>query len=168
MKATQAIRTIARASNKTLSGISKGIGKTPQYINAIITSGSSPRVSTLLPIFDTCGYAICAIRKDRIPIDAIVIDEVDENEDMKKPDICGKAYLFSSFFDWESSDKVIPNGQELYRVDTSNGIGSFYFTASADMPIGELLKHSKGEFYKLTGKDCTSIIENIEKVAVDS
>lgn len=74
MDAMLAVREIANSRGVALRRIGITMGKSGQYVNVLISQGSSPRCNTMSKMLDVCDYALCAIPKDKVPEDAIIID----------------------------------------------------------------------------------------------
>ena len=74
MYAMDALRIAANNSGITLSKIGLSLGKSRQYVNAIITGGNTPKCDTMAAMLNVCGYELAAIPADAIPDNAIVID----------------------------------------------------------------------------------------------
>ena len=73
MYAMDAVKQAANRAGLTLYRVSLDMGKTRQYVNNIITRGSVPQADTLARMLDICGYSLCAIPKDKVPEDALII-----------------------------------------------------------------------------------------------
>ena len=74
MDAMLAVREIANSRGVALRRIGLTMGKSGQYVNVLISQGSSPRCATMSKMLDVCDYALVAMPKDKVPEDAIVID----------------------------------------------------------------------------------------------
>jgi len=74
MNAMQALKTVAKNEGIPLAHIGRKMGLADNYVNKTINRNSVPRVDTMAKMLDVCGYALCAIPKESIPDDAIVID----------------------------------------------------------------------------------------------
>lgn len=74
MRSMDALKKAAIDKKISLSDISKSMGKTRGYINATITRNSEPKVNTYVCMLDACDYALCAIPKDKVTNDMLVID----------------------------------------------------------------------------------------------
>ena len=61
-------------SGQTLKETSLRMGRSETYINAGKTRNSVPNLSNAVEAFNACGYALCAVLKEQIPNDAIVLD----------------------------------------------------------------------------------------------
>lgn len=75
MYAMDALKIAAEKSGKSLYAISIGIGKSRQYVNSVITRGSTPQCNTMSRMLEVCGYQLVAISKDRVTSDMLVIDD---------------------------------------------------------------------------------------------
>lgn len=69
-----AVYRVAGIRDMTVEGVSLKMGHSSAYIASAVSRGSLPKVDTAGRILDACDFKLCAIPKDRIPDDAIVID----------------------------------------------------------------------------------------------
>lgn len=78
MKAQDAVRHAISASGKSQAGISKSIGKTRNYVNALITqadnTGGTLGCDTVAGIASACDYALVLLPKGTEPPGSLVID----------------------------------------------------------------------------------------------
>lgn len=58
MKTEQLIRHMCERSGQSLRAVSLKMGKSPTYLSALITQGSTPTVTTLAEIARACGYVL--------------------------------------------------------------------------------------------------------------
>ncbi len=73
MDALEAIKNVSISSGKTYATISKSLGKNRGYINTMYTNDTIPNTETLISILGVCDYALCAIPKEKITDDMLVI-----------------------------------------------------------------------------------------------
>lgn len=78
MKAQEAVRKIIANSGKSQAGVSKAMGKTRNYVNAIVTqadsTGGTLGCETLAGIASACGYSLAVMPAGDVPSSALVID----------------------------------------------------------------------------------------------
>lgn len=74
MYAMDALREAAKNSGTALMNIGVSMGYSKQYVNAIITRGSTPKADTLAKMLGVCGYSLVAISSDQVSDDMLVID----------------------------------------------------------------------------------------------
>ena len=73
MYAMDALKQAAENSGKSLYAISLGIGKSRQYVNSVITRGSTPQCDTMARMLETCGYGLYCMPIGKAPKDALQI-----------------------------------------------------------------------------------------------
>ena len=73
MYAMNTVKQAALSSGLTLSNVSVNMGRTRQYVNAVITQGSTPRADTLARMLDVCGYGLYAIPYADAPAGALQV-----------------------------------------------------------------------------------------------
>ena len=78
MRAMEVVKQASVKSGVNLSTISKTIGKSRGYVNAIITRGSEPQINTLVRLLNACNYGVYVIEKQCAPIDAMEITTDEE------------------------------------------------------------------------------------------
>lgn len=162
MKAMQAIKVISKIKGISFYRMSLEMGKSKQYVSSIVGRKSNPQIDTYINMLSTCEYTLCALPIDKVPEEAIIIDNKDEAE----PPISfgGTRNMFSSMFDWETSDKTLNDDELLYRIHTKNNVDSLYFTASAGTSKFDLQEHARQEMTRYFGKKGPSMIESVERV----
>ncbi len=78
MKAQDAIKEVVTASGKSQAGVSKAVGKTRNYVNALVAqadaTGGTLGCDTVAGIADACGYSLAVIPHADVPGSALVID----------------------------------------------------------------------------------------------
>lgn len=78
MKAQDALREAISSSGKSQAGISKSIGKTRNYVNALVTqadaTGGTLECGTVAGIANACDYALVLIPRGTEPPGSLVID----------------------------------------------------------------------------------------------
>ena len=74
MYAMDAVKEAAGNAGISLYRVSLDMGKSRQYVNSVITRGSTPQADTLARMLDVCGYKLVAVPGDNVPSDALVID----------------------------------------------------------------------------------------------
>lgn len=78
MKAQEAVREIIANSGISQAGVSKAMGKTRNYVNAIVTqadsTGGTLGCETLAGIAGVCGYSLAVMPAADVPSSALVID----------------------------------------------------------------------------------------------
>ena len=74
MYAMDAVRACASKCGKSLYRVSLDMGKSRQYVNSVITQGSTPKADTLARMLDVCGYELVALPKGDRPKTGIKID----------------------------------------------------------------------------------------------
>lgn len=78
MKAQDIVREVISVSGMSQAGVSKNVGKTRNYVNALVTqadaTGGSLGCDTLAAMLDVCGYALVALPRPDVPDSALVID----------------------------------------------------------------------------------------------
>lgn len=83
MKAQDAVRHAISVSGKSQSGVSKSIGKTRNYVNALVSqadnTGGTLGCDTVAGIASACDYALVLLPKDTVPEGSLVIDPPDKN-----------------------------------------------------------------------------------------
>ena len=75
MKAIDAIKEAAKLSGTPTTHIGPAIGRKSTYVSTIAYKNNTPQTDNTAAMLDVCGYALCAIPKDKVPPGAIVIDE---------------------------------------------------------------------------------------------
>lgn len=80
MYAMDAVKIAAGASDTPLYMIGRKLGVSDTLVNNTITRGSTPRADSLARMFGVCGYALCAVPRDEIPPNALVIGDEDVAE----------------------------------------------------------------------------------------
>lgn len=78
MYAMDALKQAATNAGISLYRISLDIGKSRQYVNSMITRGSTPQCDTMARMLDVCGYGLYAIPYKDAPTDALQITASDE------------------------------------------------------------------------------------------
>lgn len=74
MKAFDAVKEAAKNSGIAITRIGVEMGKPANYVSNGASRGSSPQCNTCAAMLDVCGYALCAVPRDSVPSDALVID----------------------------------------------------------------------------------------------
>ena len=78
MKAQDAIRQVIATSGNSQAGVSKSIGKTRNYVNALVaqadTTGGTLGCETVAGIAAACDYALVLLPKGSEPPGALFID----------------------------------------------------------------------------------------------
>lgn len=78
MKAQDAVRKAISSAGKSQSGVSKSVGKTRNYVNALVTqadnTGGSLGCDTVAGIASACDYALVLLPKGTEPPGSLVID----------------------------------------------------------------------------------------------
>ena len=80
MEAMEALRIAAQNSGVALGNIGLSMGKSRQYVNAIMTKGNTPRTDTLARMLDVCGYGLYAIPYEQAPEGALRITAEGDRE----------------------------------------------------------------------------------------
>lgn len=75
MDTRDVIRECAGQAGKSMYQISLDMGKTKQYMSALMTRKSTPQADTLARILATCGFALCAVPHDAITDDMYEITQ---------------------------------------------------------------------------------------------
>ena len=78
MYAMDALKQAANKAGISLYRISIDIGKSRQYVNSMITRGSTPQCDTMARMLDVCGFGLYAIPYEDAPKDAIQITSIDD------------------------------------------------------------------------------------------
>jgi len=65
---------IAGEKGISIENLSLSLGKTSRYVGSAKSRGSIPRIDNAAMILGAMDYVICAVPKDKVPEDAIVID----------------------------------------------------------------------------------------------
>lgn len=73
MDAMETVRIAAQNKGISLGNIGVELGKSRQYVNAIITKGNTPRADTLSNMLGVCGYGLYAMPLDDAPMGALRI-----------------------------------------------------------------------------------------------
>ncbi len=55
-------------------------GMTKGYIGSLKTQGKQPSLDAMMRLLGVCGYALCAVPRDEIPPNALVIGDEDGAE----------------------------------------------------------------------------------------
>ncbi|MEG0376522.1 MAG: hypothetical protein RR505_09655 [Raoultibacter sp.] len=83
MKAQDAVRHAISESGKTQAGVSKSIGKTRNYVNALVnqadTTGGTLGCETVAGIADACDYALVLLPKGTEPPGSLVIGSSEDS-----------------------------------------------------------------------------------------
>lgn len=64
MEALDSLRQAINDSGLSMYAVSKLMGKTPIYIGALFSRGSTPRTDTYATIADACGYDLLLRKRD--------------------------------------------------------------------------------------------------------
>ena len=64
MKATLALREMVRSTDKSAITISREIGRGPNYVSSLISSGSVPSVETFATIARACGARLQLVMRN--------------------------------------------------------------------------------------------------------
>ena len=73
MQAMDAIKLCAIQSNTSLASIGRSLGKADNMVSNYITRNTDPSASRVAAMLGVCGYALVAVQRDAVPVDAIVI-----------------------------------------------------------------------------------------------
>ena len=65
---------VARNKGIALGNIGLELGKSRQYVNAIITKGNTPKATTLSRMLDVCDYKLCAVPDELVTDEMLEID----------------------------------------------------------------------------------------------
>lgn len=74
MYAMDALREVAKRTNKSFTRIGLEIGSERSYMCNTERRHSSPQANTLAKMLATCGYVLCAVPNENMPEDALIID----------------------------------------------------------------------------------------------
>ena len=74
MYAMDTVKVAAKEAGVGLTHIGVLLGKSRQYVNSAISSHTQPNASRLSSMLRVCGYELCAVRKDDVTDDMMVID----------------------------------------------------------------------------------------------
>ena len=74
MNAIDTVRTAADRAKIPTTHIGIKLGKSRAYFSMCAKKGRDPQSQTLADMLDVCGYVLCAVPKNRIPKNALVID----------------------------------------------------------------------------------------------
>ena len=66
MDTREVIKECAGQAGKSMYQISLDMGKTKQYMSALMARKSTPQADTLARILATCDYALCAVPRDEV------------------------------------------------------------------------------------------------------
>lgn len=80
MYAMDAVKEAAENKGIALRQIGLTLGKSAQYVTAIVTQGSTPKADTLARLLDVCGYGLYAIPYGSEPDNAIQITDMGQGE----------------------------------------------------------------------------------------
>ena len=80
MYAMDAVADIIKRTDNTKRSVSIALGLSDNYINNVMSRGSTPQANTLAKMLEACGYALCAVPADEIPPNALVIGDEDGTE----------------------------------------------------------------------------------------
>lgn len=84
MKAQDAVRHAITVSGKSQSGVSKSIGKTRNYVNALVSqadaTGGTLGCDTVAGIAVACDYALVLLPKGSEPPGSLVIDPPEQHQ----------------------------------------------------------------------------------------
>ncbi len=62
----------------TIEKLSLSMGHASNYIASAVSRGSQPKVDTATKILGACDFALCAIPRESVPDEAIVIDYTED------------------------------------------------------------------------------------------
>lgn len=74
MEFYDAVYRIAWLRKRTVESIGLGLGHTAAYVSGQKSRGSLPKIDTAVKMLDECDYVLCAVPKESVQKDAIVID----------------------------------------------------------------------------------------------
>ena len=79
LNAKQAFRTIADASGLSRRALSAALGKTDNYISALLSQGRAPGSDLMAAIAQACGYTLALIpHGSTLPRGSIVLDGTED------------------------------------------------------------------------------------------
>lgn len=74
MYAIDVLKCAASAANVPITHIGQAIDKRPNYVSAIATRGSNPQCDTMASMLRVCGYELCAVPREAVTAEMLVID----------------------------------------------------------------------------------------------
>lgn len=74
MQLKELFTTTAHSAGYSLNRLSRAAGHGDNYISAMLSRGSSPQLNTVVNLLNVCGYVLCAVPRDSVPSNALVID----------------------------------------------------------------------------------------------
>ena len=69
------VHEIARKNGMSLEKLSVCIGRSETYLASSKSRGSLPKINNAAKIANACGYTLCMVPSNKVPKDAIVIEE---------------------------------------------------------------------------------------------
>lgn len=73
MDAIETVRGTAAAVGKPITHIGIELGRRPNYVNGVMSRGSTPQADTLAAMLGVCGYALAAVPVDDLPASALAV-----------------------------------------------------------------------------------------------